>query len=96
MPRELTLAEIEELIGKFVMAAQRARAAGFDAVEVHGAHGYLITQFMSPYTNKRNDEYGGDFEGRMKFPLRIIEGIRASFGPVYPILFRIRNTHLGI
>ncbi|HEY49516.1 MAG TPA: FAD-dependent oxidoreductase [Dehalococcoidia bacterium] len=89
MPRELTIEEIEELINKFIMAAQRARAAGFDAVEVHGAHGYLITQFMSPHTNKRTDEYGSDFEGRMRFPLRIVEGIRASVGPDYPILFRM-------
>jgi len=89
IPRELTIGEIEELIDKFVLAAQRARAAGFDAVELHGAHGYLITQFMSPQTNKRTDEYGGDFEGRMKFPLRIVEGIRASLGPDFPILFRM-------
>ena len=89
MPRELTVAEIEELINKFILAAQRAKAAEFDAVEVHGAHGYLITQFMSPYSNQRTDEYGGDFEGRMKFPLKIVEGIRAAVGLDFPILFRM-------
>jgi 2,4-dienoyl-CoA reductase-like NADH-dependent reductase (Old Yellow Enzyme family)/thioredoxin reductase len=89
MPRELTIEEIEELTSKFILAAQRAKAAGFDAVEVHGAHGYLVTQFVSPYTNKRTDEYGGSFEGRMKFPLKIVEGMRASLGPDYPILFRM-------
>ena len=89
MPRELTIPEIEELVNKFIMAAQRAKAAGFDAVEIHGAHGYLITQFISPHTNKRNDEYGGSFDGRMKFPLKIVEGTRAMLGPDYPILFRM-------
>ena len=89
MPRALTIKEIEELVNKFVLAAQRAKAAEFDAVEIHGAHGYLITQFMSPHTNKRTDEYGGDFEGRMKFPLKIVEGIRAALGPDFPILFRM-------
>ncbi len=89
MPRALTIEEIEELVNKFVLAAQRAKAAEFDAVELHGAHGYLVTQFMSPHTNKRTDEYGGDFEGRMKFPLRIVEGIRAAIGPDFPILFRM-------
>jgi 2,4-dienoyl-CoA reductase-like NADH-dependent reductase (Old Yellow Enzyme family)/thioredoxin reductase len=89
MPRELTLEEIEAMIGKYVFAATITKAAGFDAIEVHGAHGYLISQFMSPYTNKREDEYGRDFEGRMRFPLRIIEGIRIATGPDFPIIFRL-------
>lgn len=89
MPRALTIKEIEELVNKFVLAAQRAKAADFDSVEIHGAHGYLITQFMSPHTNKRTDEYGGDFDGRMKFPLKIVEGIRAAVGRDFPILFRM-------
>jgi 2,4-dienoyl-CoA reductase-like NADH-dependent reductase (Old Yellow Enzyme family)/thioredoxin reductase len=89
MPRELTLDEIEAIIGKYIFAATVTKAAGFDAVEVHGAHGYIISQFMSPYTNKREDEYGGDFENRMRFPLRIIEGIRMVTGPDFPIIFRI-------
>jgi len=89
MPRELTIEEIEAIIGKYVMGATVTKMAGFDAVEIHGAHGYLITQFMSPYSNKRSDEYGGDFEGRMKFALRIIEGIRLAVGPDFPIIFRM-------
>ena len=89
MPRALTTEEIEGLIGKYVLGAIITRAAGFDAVEIQGAHGYLITQFMSPYSNKRTDEYGGDFEGRMKFALRIVEGVRAAVGPDFPIIFRI-------
>jgi 2,4-dienoyl-CoA reductase-like NADH-dependent reductase (Old Yellow Enzyme family)/thioredoxin reductase len=88
MPRELTIAEIEGLIGKFVLGATITKEAGFDAVEIQGGHGYLITQFMSPYSNKRTDEYGGDFEGRMKFALRIVEGVRVVVGPDFPIIFR--------
>jgi 2,4-dienoyl-CoA reductase-like NADH-dependent reductase (Old Yellow Enzyme family)/NADPH-dependent 2,4-dienoyl-CoA reductase/sulfur reductase-like enzyme len=89
MPHALTIEEIEILIGKFIMGATITKAAGFDAVEIQGGHGYLIAQFMSPYTNKREDEYGGGFEGRMRFPLRIIEGIRMVTGPDFPIIFRI-------
>jgi 2,4-dienoyl-CoA reductase-like NADH-dependent reductase (Old Yellow Enzyme family)/thioredoxin reductase len=88
MPRELTIPEIDGIIGKYIMGASITKTAGFDAVEIHGAHGYLPTQFMSPYTNKRTDEYGGDFEGRMRFPLRIVEGIRLAVGPDFPIIFR--------
>jgi 2,4-dienoyl-CoA reductase-like NADH-dependent reductase (Old Yellow Enzyme family)/thioredoxin reductase len=91
MPRELTVEEIEVLIGKFVLGATITKAAGFDAVEIQGAHGYLITQFMSPYTNKRTDEYGGDLEGRMKFALKIIEGVRLAVGPDFPIIFRMNG-----
>jgi len=91
MPRELTIEEIEGLIGKFLMGATLTKAAGFDAVELQGAHGYLITQFMSPYSNKRTDEYGGDFEGRMKFALRIIEGVRLAVGPDFPIIVRLNG-----
>lgn len=89
MPRELTTEEVYELIEEFGDAAVRAKEAGFDAVEVHGAHGYLIAQFMSPYTNKRIDEFGGDFMGRMKFPVEIIKNIRRKVGNDYPIIFRI-------
>jgi 2,4-dienoyl-CoA reductase-like NADH-dependent reductase (Old Yellow Enzyme family)/thioredoxin reductase len=88
-PHALTIEEIEALIGKFIMGATITKAAGFDAVEIQGGHGYLITEFMSPYTNKREDEYGRDFEGRMKFPLGIVEGIRIAVGPDFPIIFRL-------
>ena len=89
MPRELTSKEIETLIGKFVQGASITRAAGFDAVEIQGGHGYLINQFLSPYSNHRKDEYGGELEGRMRFCLRVIEGIRLVVGPDFPILFRM-------
>ncbi len=87
-PRALTIEEIEEIEDRFAKAAVRAQKAGFDGVEIHGAHGFLIGQFMSPYTNRRTDIYGGDFEGRMRFPLRIVEKVRAAVGDDYPILFR--------
>ena len=89
MPHELTTEEVYDLIEKFGDAARRARDAGFDAVEVHGAHGYLIAQFMSPYSNKRMDEFGGGFMARMKFPVEIIKNIRSKVGNGYPVIFRL-------
>ncbi|MDK2821584.1 MAG: hypothetical protein PWP31_1549 [Clostridia bacterium] len=88
-PQELTREEIEVLISKFADAAGRARQAGFDGIEIHGAHGYLINQFMSPYTNKRVDEWGGTFERRMKFPLEIIRRCRERVGTDFVISFRM-------
>ena len=89
MPHELTLPEIHDLEEKFGNCALRARKAGFDGIEVHGAHGYLIAEFMSPYSNKRIDEYGGNLPGRMRFPLEIIENIRRKAGRDFPVIFRI-------
>ena len=87
-PRELTTEEVEQLVQKFVAAAVRAKSAGYDTVQIHGAHGYLVTEFMSPRMNKRTDKYGGDINGRMTFPLEIVKGVRAAVGPDYPIIFR--------
>ncbi len=89
MPRELSRAEIYELIEKYGDAAVRARDAGFDAVGVHGAHGYLIAQFMSGYSNKRTDEFGGGLRNRLRFPTEIVKNIRRRLGPSYPLLFRM-------
>ena len=89
MPREMKTEEIYRMIDKFVEAAQRAKKAGFDGVEVHGAHGYLISQFMSAYFNKRIDEFGGDLISRMKFPVEIVRKIREALGPDFVIQFRI-------
>jgi len=88
-PRELTTTEADELIEAYAMGALRAKQAGFDAVEFHGAHGYLICQFLSAYTNKRNDRYGGSLENRMRFALDIVRRTRGLVGKDYPILFRI-------
>lgn len=89
MPRELTTGECEDLVKKFVKGAAIAQAAGIDGVELHAAHGYLINQFISPYTNKRTDKYGGDFYNRMRFITEIILGIRFTCGPKFPISVRI-------
>lgn len=87
--RALTKWEIRRLEQQFVDGAVRAKKAGADGVELHGAHGYLIQQFLSPYTNTRTDEYGGSLENRMRFMLNIIKGIRAACGADYPIMVRL-------
>lgn len=87
--RELKHAEIKELEKDFVSAAVRVKKAGFDGVEIHASHGYLIQQFLSPYTNKRCDEYGGSLENRMRFLRNIINGIRFQCGKDFPIIVRL-------
>ena len=88
VPRDLSKDEIEELVEAFSSAAQRAVEAGFNAVEVHGAHGFLLNQFMSPLSNKRDDEYGGKLENRMRFPLEIVAKIKKKIGD-FPLLYRL-------
>ncbi len=85
---EMTIDEIHEMEKKFVEAAVRVKKSGFDGVEVHGAHGYLLSEFLSPYTNHRTDEYGGDTVNRCRMIKEIIEGIREACGPDYPIVVR--------
>lgn len=77
VPHELTTDEIAGVVGQFADAARRALAAGFQVAEVHGAHGYLVGQFLSPHSNKRTDEYGGSFENRARFALEVVDAIRA-------------------
>jgi len=87
--REMTRDEIALLIQAYGQAARRAREAGFDGVQLHGAHGYLIGQFLSPFVNRRTDEWGGDLEGRMRF-LRAVSGaVREQVGPDYPVLIKL-------
>lgn len=88
IPRELTTQETWDLVEKFGDAAVRAQKAGFDGVEIHGAHGYIIAQYMSPHANKRFDEFGGDFMGRMKFPLEIFKNVRKKCGDDFVMNFR--------
>ena len=88
-PRILTVQEIRDLVELFAAAAVRAVASGFDVIEIHGAHGYLIGQFLSPFSNRREDEYGGDFERRLRFPLEVIRAMRAAGGTDVPLLYRI-------
>lgn len=90
-PDKLNPSEIKGLIKQFIFAAIRVRDAGFDAVEVHAAHRYLISQFLSPQTNHRNDEYGGDMERRMNFLIEIVQGIREKVGTDYPLMVRING-----
>jgi 2,4-dienoyl-CoA reductase-like NADH-dependent reductase (Old Yellow Enzyme family)/thioredoxin reductase len=94
MPRELAAQEIEDIMEKFGDCARRAQDAGFDGIEIHGGHGYLIAQFMSPYANKRTDDYGGNLENRMRFPLEIIRNIRKKVGEDFPVIFRISGDEL--
>ncbi|MBQ4649792.1 MAG: FAD-dependent oxidoreductase [Firmicutes bacterium] len=86
---ELSKDEIHELIEDFINAARRAKEAGFDGVEFHGAHNYLIHSFLSPHFNQRTDEYGGSFENRFRFLKEIFEGAREVVGPDFPLLARI-------
>lgn len=86
--RAMTLEEIYDLVEKFAEAAWRVQQAGFDSVELHGAHGYLIAQFMSPYVNKRNDRFGGSFINRMRFVLEIVNRIKRKCGDRFPIGIR--------
>ena len=91
-PRPLTTEEVEAMVRKFVTGAVIAQKSGIDGVEIHAAHGYLVSQFLSPHTNKRTDKYGGSFEGRMRFITEIIMGIRAYCGPKYPISVRMNGS----
>ncbi len=91
-PRPLTTEEVEGMVKKFVTGAVIAQKSGVDGVEIHEAHGYLVSQFLSPHTNKRTDKYGGSFEGRMRFVTEIILGIKAYCGPKFPISVRINGS----
>jgi 2,4-dienoyl-CoA reductase-like NADH-dependent reductase (Old Yellow Enzyme family)/thioredoxin reductase len=91
IPKELTVAEIDRIVERFAEAARRSRDAGFDAVELHGAHGYLIGEFLSPDSNKREDEYGGSVQRRAYFCVRLIEAIKARLGANYPVIVRMNG-----
>ena len=86
--RVMDAGDIEEIVEAYSLAAGRAVEAGFDAVELHGAHGYLINQFLSPLTNHRDDAYGGSLENRLRFPLEVLAAVRKRVGADYPVLFR--------
>jgi 2,4-dienoyl-CoA reductase-like NADH-dependent reductase (Old Yellow Enzyme family) len=87
--REVTAAELEELIGRFAVAAKAARDIGFDTIDLHGAHGYFLHQLYSPLTNQRDDEYGGSLEKRMTFGVRCTKAVREAVGPDYPVMYRV-------
>ncbi|TVZ23016.1 2,4-dienoyl-CoA reductase-like NADH-dependent reductase (Old Yellow Enzyme family) [Dokdonia sp. Hel_I_63] len=92
VPKELSINEIRDIIKLFIEAAKRAVIAGFDVIEIHAAHGYLLNQFLSPLTNKRVDEYGGTFEKRVRLLLEVTEGIRSVIPDRMPLFVRISAT----
>lgn len=89
IPMQLTREEIKKIISEFRDAAIRVKQAGFDGVEIHSAHGYLLNQFFSPLSNKRTDEYGGDVLSRIKIHLEVIKAVRDAVGNDFPILLRL-------
>ncbi|HZK53431.1 MAG TPA: NADH:flavin oxidoreductase [Desulfosporosinus sp.] len=89
MPRELTHEDIAAIIKAFKDGARRTKEAGFDGVEIHSAHGYLLNQFFSPLTNQRTDEYGGNVHNRIRLHLQVIEAVRTAVGEDFPILLRL-------
>lgn len=89
VPRELSTEEVYQVIEKYIEAAVRAKESGYDGVELHGAHQYMIAQFMSSYSNKRIDEFGGSFKNRMKFAEKIIQGIKGRCGLDFPVSIRV-------
>ncbi|MGD9248839.1 MAG: NADH:flavin oxidoreductase [Desulfobacteraceae bacterium] len=88
-PEALTIPQIQKIAAAFADGARRAKAWGFDAVQLHGAHGYLINQFLSPLTNRRSDEYGGPIENRCRFALVVYEAVRAAVGDEYPVMIKL-------
>ena len=92
MPAELTQDEISDIVKAFGEGARRAKEWGFDAVQLHGAHGYLINQFLSSLTNRRTDEYGGDIENRSRFLFDVYREVRQTVGPGYPVLIKLNAS----
>ncbi len=92
VPREMTAGEIEGLIGDFVRAGLRARKAGFDGVQLHAAHGYLLSSFLSPHTNRRTDAWGGPLSNRVRVVVEILKGIKAGAGKEFPVMAKLNTT----
>jgi len=89
LPRAMSEQDILDLVAAFAHGAGRARRAGFDGVQLHGAHGYLINQFLSPLTNARQDTYGGSLENRMRFLKEVLDAVRREVGPNYPVSIKL-------
>ncbi len=87
--RAMSKTEISDAVGWFAMAAKRAKEAGFDGVQLHMAHGYLLSSFLSPHYNHRTDEYGGSIVNRLRFPLEVIKAVRSTTGDNYPIIIKL-------
>ncbi|UCG88718.1 MAG: NADH:flavin oxidoreductase/NADH oxidase [Gemmatimonadota bacterium] len=91
-PAELDGSEIQIIVAAFAAAARRARLAGFEVVEIHSAHGYLLHEFLSPVSNRRSDQYGGSLAGRTRFPLEVADAVRAVWPADLPVFFRLSAT----
>lgn len=91
-PEAMTSEEIKHVVQKFADAALRAKKAGFDGVEIHGCHGYLLNQFLSPYYNRRNDEYGGSRENRSRIVIEVYQAIRNAVGNNYPVFIKVQSS----
>jgi len=96
LPKELTVEEIAEIVDLFSLAAGRAKRAGFDGIEIHAAHAYLLAQFLSPSSNKRQDSYGGNAENRARILVEVLSAVRKSIGSDYPVWCRITGQEYGI
>ncbi|MFI2334136.1 NADH:flavin oxidoreductase [Nocardia rhamnosiphila] len=94
VPREMSASDIDDVVGGFVTAAENARAAGFDGVEIHGANGYLLDQFLTDYTNQRTDEYGGPVTNRIRLTARVLNEVRAAVGD-FPVGVRLSQTKVN-
>jgi 2,4-dienoyl-CoA reductase-like NADH-dependent reductase (Old Yellow Enzyme family) len=94
VPEEISIARIHEIVDEFAQAARRSKEGGFDLVEVHAAHGYLLSQFISPYSNIRTDAYGGSLENRLRIVLETLEAVRGAVGPDYPVGVRINGDDM--
>jgi 2,4-dienoyl-CoA reductase-like NADH-dependent reductase (Old Yellow Enzyme family) len=92
MPREMTVDDMDQVCDQFIAAARRSVQAGYEVVEIHAAHGYLLHEFLSPLSNHRTDEWGGSLENRMRFPLRVAEAVRDVWPARLPVLVRISAT----
>jgi len=93
--RAMEAADFAQVLAAYESAARAAKAIGCDALEIHGAHGYLLDSFLSPVNNLRDDDYGGSFEARMRFPLEVARAVRAAVGPDYPVIYRFSQWRLG-
>lgn len=89
VPRELDVDQIHDLVASFAAAARRLQKAGFDGIQLHGAHGYLLAQFLSPLRNRRTDEYGGSLGNRARFGLEVYRGVRSAVGPDFPVMIKL-------
>ena len=95
MPKEMTEEDIQDVINGFVEAAKNAKEAGFDGIEIHGANGYVLDQFLTDYTNQREDQYGGSLENRLRLPVEVVKAVREAVGSDYPVGIRLSQAKVN-